>query len=70
MKSGSNAQADRRALLAGAGAVGALAGVAALLPSPPPVAGAVADATPASPAAAQGYQVTEHVLRYYQTARV
>jgi hypothetical protein len=60
----------RRRLFAGAGAVGAVAAVAAvaprLLPAEPQK---VAEAPPAVDPAG-GYQVTEHVLRYYQTARV
>ena len=58
----------RRAVFAGAGAVGALAGAAALLPGTrmPVVATAQAPTSPEG----QGYQVTAHVMRYYQTARV
>ncbi|GMV47605.1 MAG: hypothetical protein AMXMBFR66_30030 [Pseudomonadota bacterium] len=59
---------SRRALFAGAGGVGALAAAAALLPG----AGATPPA-PAAPAAAEGqegYRLTEHVRRYYRTARV
>lgn len=59
----------RRSLFAGAAGVGALAATAAVLPglqpSPTP---AVAQATPVDPDG--GYQLTEHVQRYYQTARV
>lgn len=60
----------RRRLFVGAGAVGAVAAVAAvasrIAPSEPV---RVAEATPAAEPAG-GYQVTEHVLRYYQTTRV
>jgi hypothetical protein len=60
---------SRRTLFAGAGTVGALAAVAALLPKGTAPAAVVA--APAAPAAADGgYQLTEHVQRYYQTARV
>ena len=60
---------SRRTLFAGAGAAGALAAAATLLPlcqqaAPVAAAGAIPDA------AAGGYQLTEHVQRYYQTARV
>lgn len=60
---------SRRTLFAGAGTAGALAAAAAVLPLgqktvPVAAAGAVPDA------AAGGYQLTEHVQRYYQTARV
>ena len=60
---------SRRTVFAGAGTAGALAAVAAVLPKAPAE-------LPAAAAAAQpdadkgGYQVTQHVLRYYQTARV
>ncbi|HLL10363.1 MAG TPA: formate dehydrogenase [Rubrivivax sp.] len=59
----------RRNLVAGAGAVGAAAAAAALLPVQPtavPVATAAAVAEPAG----EGYRLSEHVQRYYQTARV
>jgi hypothetical protein len=65
-----NAKLSRRKVFAGAGTAGALAAAAAALPlvkSPP--AEAVATAQPAAEPA-EGYQVTQHVLRYYQTARV
>jgi hypothetical protein len=60
----------RRTMLAGVGTVGALTAAAALLPTaqqPPESA-----AAPAKPDAdtASGYRLTEHVKRYYQTARV
>lgn len=58
---------SRRRVFAGAGAVGAVAAVAAVVPAVRPEA--AADAQPA-PAKKDGYQVTQHVLRYYQTARV
>jgi hypothetical protein len=54
----------RRALFAGAGTAGALAAVAALLPSTP-------DATPkAPPERGGGYALTDHVKQYYQTTRI
>jgi hypothetical protein len=59
---------SRRTLFAGAGTAGALAAAAALLPK---AALPVAATLPAAPAVADGgYQLTEHVQRYYQTARV
>jgi hypothetical protein len=59
---------SRRRMFAGAGGVGALAAVAAVLPMtkaevPAPVV-TQADTSEG------GYQLTEHVKRYYQTARV
>jgi hypothetical protein len=60
---------DRRGMLAGAGAVGALAATAAVLPT--------AQSTPSEPASAQplphtaaGYRLTEHVKRYYASTRI
>jgi hypothetical protein len=60
---------SRRKVFAAGGTVGALAAVASVVPM-------VREAAPAAslPATAtdkpDGYQVTQHVLRYYQTARV
>lgn len=63
------AAVSRRRLFAGAGTVGALAAAAAAVPlvrqAPAEV---VADA--ATTDATGGYRATEHVERYYQTARV
>jgi hypothetical protein len=59
---------SRRHLFAGAGAAGALAVVAVAVPkiqAPEPVAQAKLPE-----AETGGYQLTEHVKRYYQTARV
>ena len=64
-------EARRRTLLAGAGTVGALAAGAALLPAARQPAPTTAQGATTAPADTQGgYQVTQHVLRYYQTARV
>ena len=60
---------SRRTVFAGAGTVGALAAAAALLPKGPAPAEAVVDATKAVDTTG-GYQLSEHVQRYYQTARV
>jgi hypothetical protein len=61
---------ERRTLLAGASTAGALAAAAAVLPA---VQQAVVpqriDPPPASDTAA-GYRLTEHVKRYYATARI
>ena len=62
---------SRRRALAGAGAAGALAAAVAVLPKGQPAPEAVAAAQPAAePAKRDGYQVTPHVLRYYQTTRI
>jgi hypothetical protein len=61
---------ERRTVLAGAGAVGALAAAAAVLPSAQPTAApAKADVQPLSDSAA-GYRLSEHVKRYYATTRI
>jgi hypothetical protein len=59
---------SRRTLFAGAGTAGALAAAAALLPKA--TAPVLAAAPEAKAVAEGGYQLTEHVKRYYQTARV
>jgi len=59
----------RRLLFAGAGTAGAVAAAALVAPVIPDAAVPVAEKKDA-PAQGGGYQVTEHVLRYYDTARV
>jgi acetyl esterase/lipase len=64
----SQPQLSRRVVFAGAGTAGALAVVAAVLPSKPAqvaLGKPVADADKTA-----GYQETPHVLHYYRTARV
>ena len=58
----------RRGLLIGAGAAGAAVVAAKVLPGAAPVAPVAAVATKAIDKAG-GYQVTDHVLRYYATTR-
>jgi hypothetical protein len=61
----------RRRALAGAGTVGALAAAAAVLPKGEPAPAATAAAQPAAESdKGEGYRVTPHVLRYYQTTRI
>jgi hypothetical protein len=62
-------QLTRRRVFAGVGTAGALAAVAAVLPvtPTPPQAAALPKS---APDATGGYQLTEHVRRYYQTAKV
>ena len=60
---------SRRTLFAGAGTVGAIAAAASLLP------GAVQENAPqpqakALPENGGGYQLTEHVKRYYKSALI
>ena len=61
---------NRRTLFAGATTVGAIAAVAALLPSSP-AKDAQADSAPKpKPERGGGYALTDHVKQYYQTTRV
>lgn len=70
MKESKTQALSRRRVFAAGGTVGALAAAAAVLPL------ATRSDEPAGPAAAKaadqggGYRVTQHVLRYYQTAKV
>jgi hypothetical protein len=61
---------NRRNALLGASAVGALATAVAVMPKAPApaLAQTTAQADPAD--APSGYQLTEHVKRYYATARI
>jgi hypothetical protein len=63
-----NPALSRRTVFAGAGAVGALAAAATLLPAAPkaPVQAALAKPEPET----GGYQLTDHVKQYYATARI
>ena len=61
---------SRRKLFVGAGAVGAVAAAAAVLPLAKVAPAPTLLATALPLAAEGGYQLTEHVKRYYQTARV
>ena len=62
-------QVSRRRLFAGAGAVGAVVAAAAVLPlarqSEEPVESAKSDEDKPD-----GYRLTEHIRRYYETAKV
>ena len=60
---------SRRKVFAGAGTAGALAVAAAALPLADR-GEAVAAAPRPAPDKGGGYQLTEHVLRYYQTTRI
>jgi hypothetical protein len=63
-------QLSRRRMFAGAGTASALAAAAVVLPlSREADAPAHAEPKPA-PEQGGGYQLTQHVLRYYQTAKV
>lgn len=60
---------SRRKVFAGAGTAGALAAAAVMLPLGR-TAEPVALALKAVPEKGGGYQVTQHVLDYYQTTRI
>jgi hypothetical protein len=60
---------SRRTIFAGAGAAGALAAAAVVLPVAPKVAAPATAALP-EPTDRGGYQLTDHVKQYYATARV
>ena len=60
----------RRSMLAGAGTLGAVAAAATLLPSREKGDAAKKDAGPLAADRSEGYRLTEHVKRYYRTARV
>lgn len=61
---------SRRTLFAGAGTVGAVAAAASLLPGAVRQTEAEPQLQKEPPAKGGGYQLTEHVKRYYQTTRV
>jgi hypothetical protein len=63
------APTKRRSLLLGAGVAGAAAIAAKTLPGAAPEA-AAATALKPLPDTAAGYQLTQHVLRYYATTKV
>ena len=60
----------RRLMIAGAGTAGAAAAVAVALPLVKSESSAATPVKTATPDQGGGYQVTEHVLTYYRTARV
>jgi len=72
MKPASDQVLSRRKALAGAGAVGAVAAVAAVASTglTPASQQTAAAATGAADADQAGYRLTEHIKRYYSTARV
>jgi len=61
---------SRRRWFAAAGTVGAAAAVVSVLPTPPAAPAAQANAALPKPKRGGGYQVSAHVERYYDTARV
>ena len=60
---------SRRTLFAGAGTAGAVAAVASLLPAAQPAETAAQEPRPV-PAKGGGYQLTEHVKRYFKTTQI
>ena len=61
---------SRRTLFAGAGTVGALATAATLLPGAREAASQAVTPPKQPPARGGGYELSEHVKRYYRTTRV
>jgi hypothetical protein len=64
-----NGKLSRRTLFAGAGTAGAVAAAATLLPHAVQPTETVAQPKPA-PEKGGGYQLTEHVKRYYKTTLI
>lgn len=60
----------RRTLLGGALTAGAALGAASLVRGPAPPAPEAPKTTADTATGAQGYRVTDHIRRYYATARV
>ncbi len=61
---------SRRTVFAGAGAVGAIAAIAKLLPSGAPEAQALEQVAKPMPSRGGGYTLSEHVKQYYKTTWV
>jgi len=59
----------RRRVLAGAGLAGAAAVAAQVLPGAAPTARQAASVAAAPPDTSAGYRLSEHVRRYYETAK-
>lgn len=70
MKQDPSQTLNRRRIFAGAGTAGALAAAAAVLPLAEPGTPGPEQADTKLPDADGRYQVTPHVLHYYQTAKV
>jgi hypothetical protein len=70
MSDSKSSDLSRRRLFAGAGTAGGLAAAAVALPALKSTNPAVAVTTKPAPDKGGGYQVTQHVLDYYQTTRV
>ena len=70
MSNAASTPLSRRRLFAGASTAGALAAVAAALPLVQPTTPVAAALPKPAPEAGGGYQLTAHVQRYYQTAKV
>ena len=61
---------SRRTVFAGAGAVGAIAAIASLLPGRSPEVPASEQLAKPKPSRGGGYTLSEHVKQYYKTTRV
>lgn len=60
---------SRRTVFTGAGAVGAIAAVASLLPGRTPEVDAPTPTARAMPSRGGGYTLSDHVKQYYKTTR-
>ncbi len=60
---------SRRTMFAGAGAVGAVAAIASVVPSGLTQLDAAAHPAKVMPTRGGGYSLSEHVKQYYKTAR-
>ena len=65
----SQGKLSRRTLFAGAGTVGAVAAVASLVPAAKQ-ADTAEPQSQVAPTKGGGYQLSEHVKRYYQTTKI
>lgn len=63
-------KSGRRSVLIGLGGAGAAAALVSLVPASASRAGGDAAAETRSPSASGGYRLSEHVKRYYRSAKV
>ena len=68
--SSSPSRLSRRTVFTGAGAVGAIAAVASLLPSGRPEVDVPGQTARPAPARGGGYSLSDHVKQYYKTTRI
>lgn len=61
---------SRRTMFAGAGAAGAVAAIASLLPATPTGSDALDQPSKSAPKRGGGYSLSDHVKQYYKTTRI